>query len=849
MPNKRKHLLLLFALMLASFLPSRAQETKITLQTFLKNLETEFAVRFSYVEENIVDKEILLPQQKISLEEALELIEASTGLDVERISGAYFSLSLKTVFNICGVLLDADSNFPVSSATVEAVNTSKTALSNTNGRFALEGIPAKTVIRIRFLGYNTFYTTPEKLANPNCATLYLTPSIETLQEVVVQKFLANGITKTRDGNISLNTQSQGILPGLAEPDVLLSAQALPGVESIDESVSNINIRGGTNDQNLLLWDGIKMYNSGHFFGLISAFNPFITEKVTVIKNGTPAAYTDGVSGTIDIQSYNSVGDGFFGGIGFNLISADGYAHIKLSDKLAVQFSARRSITDYLQTPTYAQYFDRAFQDSKVSTQQDGTLDQDIERDENFYFYDATFKILYDVNPNHKVRVGALYANNLLDYTETLNSGSASETKSSGVRQFNLGVGGTLESIWGSNLKTHLSGYYTRYKLDAENRDLFTDQQLLQTNEVLETGVKAMADYQLGKRLNWLNGYQFYEVGITNIQDVNDPFFFSRIKGVVRNHAVFSEVKYTSGNGNLFLKAGGRLNYIERFNKFILEPRLSLSQKLGRYVAVEVLGEMKNQVTNQIIDLQRDFLGVEKRRWILANNKDIPVTTSRQASLGLNFNRSDFYVGIEGFYKEVDGITTSNQGFQNQGQFQRVTGSYAVKGVEMLINKKARNYSAWASYTYNKNDYTFEGIVPATFPNNLDVRHAVTFAGTYDIKNLKLAVGVNWRTGKPFTEPVEGNEVTQTSTGNFINYQDANSSRLPEYFRADASATYQFRISENTRATLGVAVLNLTSRENLLDIFYRLQSAQSTEVQRVESASLGITPNVSFRVFF
>ena len=87
------------------------------------------------------------------------------------------------------------------------------------------------------------------------------------------------------------------------PDILQKIQAIPGISSINESISNINIRGGSNDQNLLLWDGIKMYHSGHFFGLISAFNPYLTDKVTLTKNGTSSQYNDGVSGTITIGGF------------------------------------------------------------------------------------------------------------------------------------------------------------------------------------------------------------------------------------------------------------------------------------------------------------------------------------------------------------------------------------------------------------------------------------------------------------------------------------------------------------------------------------------------------------------
>jgi hypothetical protein len=81
------------------------------------------------------------------------------------------------------------------------------------------------------------------------------------------------------------------------PDIL-QYSSTPGVESTNESIANINVRGGTNDQNLMLWDNIKNV-SFHFFRLISAYNN-VTRKVIVSKWYTSAAYSDGVSSTINM---------------------------------------------------------------------------------------------------------------------------------------------------------------------------------------------------------------------------------------------------------------------------------------------------------------------------------------------------------------------------------------------------------------------------------------------------------------------------------------------------------------------------------------------------------------------
>jgi len=118
-------------------------------------------------------------------------------------------------------------------------------------------------------------------------------TIEMLPEVIVPSYIIKGISKLNNGSFEIDFSEFSLLPGLVETDVLRSIQAFPGIQSINENVSNISIRGGSHDQNLILWDGIKMYQSGHFFGLISMYNPQITQQVVLLKNGSDVSYTDG----------------------------------------------------------------------------------------------------------------------------------------------------------------------------------------------------------------------------------------------------------------------------------------------------------------------------------------------------------------------------------------------------------------------------------------------------------------------------------------------------------------------------------------------------------------------------
>lgn len=850
-----RHILFFFAFLLLLICPKSiiAQERSaptINLIAFIQSLEDKYDVKFSYVDEDIKEIQIKLPNNE-SLQGILSSIQDQTQIKIQKLNDRYYTLVKSTTVDICAFVLDNFKENTVVGSTVEVLGSTISGVTDFNGHFAFDNIPREAIIQIKHIGFKPLFVSAVELVNQNpCKSLLLDESYEQLDEVIVHQFLTTGLSKQSDASIQLNAEDFGILPGLIEPDVLQTIQALPGIKSIDETVSNINIRGGTNDQNLILWDGIKMYQSGHFFGLISAFDPYLTDKVTIIKNGTSAQYGDGVSGVLDIQTKNNIVDDYYGGAGFNLINGDIYGQIPMTQNMAFQFSARRSLTDFFNTPTYDEFFKRAFQDTQIKGSSGQT--DDIVRNENFYFYDFTGKLLYDINQDHKVRISFININNKLDYSEQ-NLTTLSETQSR-LNQTNLSFGGSLESHWTNDFSTKINAYYTRYDLVSENTTVNSPQLLSQENEVKETALKLNTRYEIRESLHWLNGYELKETGVFNFSDVTQPPYQNKIKGVIRSHSLFSELEYNSPNRKLYARGGARVNYIENldtFSEYIIEPRINVNYTLADNFKMEFLGEFKNQSTHQVVDLEQNFLGIEKRRWYLADPNNpllpLPITKSKQGSLGINYDHHSLYIGVEGFYKEVKGISARTQGFQSEGQFNEEIGQYEVKGIEFLINKKTANYSTWLSYTYNVNNYTFDDIVPRTFPNNLDVRHTVTFAGNYTYRDFKIGIGLNYRTGKPYTKPDANNPIDTSFFPNRINYQEPNSSRLPEYLRADASAIYDFDISPRIKATVGASVLNFTSRKNLLNIYYRLNN--NDEIETVESTSLGLTPNLSFRVKF
>jgi hypothetical protein len=246
----------------------------------------------------------------------------------------------------------------------------------------------------------------------------------------------------------------------------------------------------------------------------------------------------------------------------------------------------------------------------------------------------------------------------------------------------------------------------------------------------------------------------------------------------------------------------------------------------------------------VIDLQQDFLGIEKRRWTLANNNTIPIQKSNQVSLGLYFKNNNWLITFDNFYKKISGITSSSQGFQNQLEFVKSTGIYHVLGTEFLVQKNFGKFYTWMSYSYNDNQYEFNELSPAEFLNNFELKHCASWAGIYEWNSLKLALGCKWHTGKPITTP----QSTTINANNTIVYNTPNNSALNDFFQFNFSASKNWILSKNTTLQTNIAVLNILNTKNSINKFYRVNTTNNS-VESVSTYSVGRTPNINVKLSF
>ena len=812
----------------------QTSQEKIPIKEVLDSLSKQHKVQFNYKSDLIGGITVFPLSQKRTLIEHIKRLEGETSLLFTKIGTSIFTIT--KVFEICGYLQDVRSLKALEGATVRGTTDGK--ISDKEGFFKIKVVSLDEDVEIRFIGFRTIKRKARFFSTAQCSTIKMYEEEQQIAAVVVEGYLVRGIDKKSDGTTAINFSKFTALPGLIETDVLQTVQALPGITSIDETVSNINIRGGSHDQNLILWDDIKMYQSGHFFGLISSFNPQITNTATVITNGTDAAFTDGVSGSIQMNTDNQIQKDFKGSLGINFISADIFADIPFGEKSSLQLAARRSVNELFNTPTYDVYFDRVTQHTEI----EDNVESVVNSNQDFSFYDTSIRWLYSPSEKDRIRLNFILIDNNLTFDESSETIEVLETRESHLSQNSIAAGLSYEREWSDRFSTQLNLYNTDYKLQAINVNVLEQQRFLQENTVSETGIKSKGIYKWDNLLLEA-GYQFVESEVVNTNDIDVPRFLRRDSEVLREHAFFVQSNYQNRNGDFTIRPGIRLNYINEFDKFLIEPRLSIRKKLGQDFQLEALGELKHQNTSQIVNFQNDFLGVEKRRWQLADNDSIPILKSKQASLGIQYSSKGWLLDATGYYKEIDGITSQSQSFTTKYEFTRTRGSYNVVGVDFLVRKQVKNVSSWLSYSYMANEYAFNNLTEIQFPSNFDITHSLTLGTTYSNSNLNISAGFNYRTGKPTSVPLQGNEIVDEE----VNFDIANNTRVEEYFRVDASAVYKLKISEGLRSEIGASVWNAFNTKNTINNYYRI--GLDNTPNKFSRLALGLTTNFMFRLYF
>jgi len=833
------------------------------LKEVLIDLENKTSLLFSYSEEVIKNKTISLVNTSITEKQLLKELNKQTKLNFDKIAASQVLISApSTKINICGHLFDAKTKETLAFTNVLIKDTYRGVLSDENGYFEISNVNNDAIVFIQQIGFEKKYLKASSLTTKNCKHIFLISKDYELETVLITSYLTRGISKNTDGSISLKNDELSILPGLVEPDVFQSIQMIPGISSLDESVSDIQIRGGSSDQNLIYFDGIKLYNTGHFFGMISNINPYIVKNTKIYKGGASPEYGDRISGVIDISSDKDVPNTTTGGIGVNGTHGDAFVKTPLSKNVGLILSARRSYTDVFQTPTFDALSEKVFQNTKITTNSQATGqddDDDIIENigkEDFFFYDGNAKVIIQPSKNDNIAISGLITKNDLDFTVTDDDDLISDK----LIVKNEGASLLWQGTKFNKLNHSLKAYYSKFDGDYNNiitDDLVIEEENVRKNTVEDYGVDFNLTYPFNSTHAIKAGYQYSntdvffqlfrdQIEIDDDLPENTRDFNIERKSTNKANTLYSEYIYKTKNRG-FISLGIRGSHYSLVNNFFIEPRLNVEYPISKILRLKATVEKRYQPISQLIEFEDTQLRLENNIWTLSNNRDIPILSSLQYSAGILINVKGWTLDVDTYMKKIDGLTSFTNGFTNVSDEISI-GKSNITGLDFMLRKKIGLYRIWLGYTFNDVEYSFEKLQSTPFRGNNDITHNFRISNTFELNKWQLSLGWMYRTGSPFT-PIES---FNSSTGD-ISFGLINSQRLPNYHRLDASILYElFSTENNFKGTFGIALQNIYSRQIPILVSYHIDNNLDTgldELNQVQQLSLGFTPNATFRLYF
>jgi len=795
---------------------------------------------------------------------------------------------------LSGIVKSAENEETLPSANIMVKGTNIGTTSNVDGFFTLLNLPDdKVTLNVFYVGYHPIEVTVDLNEQKDGVVIALQPNDIELDGVVVSS-QSYKMIKATEGVSSIRVSPKDLqsLPSFGEVDIFRSLQLLPGISGTNESSSGLYVRGGTPDQNLVLLDGMTVYNVDHFFGFFSAFNADAVKDIQVFKGGYPAKYGGRVSSVVDLTGKTGDPNNFHMSGGINLLNAHASVEVPLWGKGSVLFTGRRSYTDFLESGLYRKIFDMLSQDE--DTQQSaqpgagggpgggfggqgafgGAQPQVNEVRPTFYFYDLNGKITF--RPTEKDNLALSVYSGKDDLSENsdfsrdivspnpdrIPNRSTSRTTSEETDWGNEGVSFKWSRQWSptfyTNFMTAYSHYFSDYNQNimAETSDSETDTLLnsinrsnVEDNNVKDFTLRLDNEWQLSNKHNlefgaWLSqtdvDYHFTRDDTLNILDRSESALLAA--GYVQDTwKVFDQLE---------VNAGIRANWYELTDKVYVEPRFSFKYKPTNYLTFKGATGSYHQFVNRVINENvtqgsRDF-------WLLADNDLIDVQSSWHYILGASLENEQFLFDVETYYKTLDGLSEFSLRFRrNDIELDQLffKGQGVAKGIEFLLQKKQGKFNGWVTYTLSQVQHEFETINDGNpFPALHDQRHEFKIVGNWEpSKKWRLSATWVYGSGKPYTQPESQYtiDLLDGSQFSYINVGEKNGERLPPYHRLDIAAHYLFKIGK-VDMDFGFSVFNLYNHTN---IWYREFDLTELPVVVNDITYLGITPNVSLNFSF
>jgi outer membrane receptor for ferrienterochelin and colicin len=770
----------------------------------------------------------------------------------------------RTNFTITGRIKDQTNGEPLPFATVNVEGTTIGAISNDDGYFTLYNVPSdRDVLVFKYLGYETqrFFLSPQ--VNMDNLFVELPPSAHALDEVMVvaQREDVLKIPEHSIGVIQTTAAKIADLPALGEKDLFRTFHLMPGISASNESSAGMYVRGGTPDQNLVLYDGFTIYHQEHLMGVFSAFNTNAIKDVQLHKGGFDAKHGGRLSSVMEIigrtgndKHFNIGGD--VGFLGFNAFAEMPFKNEKGSFFIA----GRRSFQSFMYDKFTDVYTDK--QSGGMSGGPGGGFSMRNAQKPESYFYDLNAKLTWNPTKRDIFSLSFFNGEDVLDNsregfgTSTISGGITDETNWG-----NTGASAKWSRKWDNRLYTNALVSFSNY-YSLRNRQNSTtstsgraavmfDQNTDEHNNLWDYSLKIDNEFKINgsNKVEFGLNYSNYNINYRYAQSDTQNILNMKNKGNLLS--VYLQDKFTLAD-RLTLLPGIRLSYYDVTSRPYYEPRFQAFYKIGEYVNLKGSAGYYYQFVNRIV--REDISAGSRDIWLLSDDKGIPVSGSLHTVAGGSFETREFIFDVEAYYKRMNNLSeytlrfapslTDNAGYQ---EFFYNGEGYA-RGIDFLLQKKYGKLTGWIAYTLAESRYRFPVYGDGYFASNQDVTHEFKTVITYKPRrDLTLSATWIYATGKPFTEPVGAYSLTTPNSGSmsFIIVDKKNNARYPDYHRMDLLAKYDLSFIRSFNSSISVSLFNLYDRAN---VWYREYSFDQTHgVIATNINLLGFTPNVTLSI--
>ena len=777
----------------------------------------------------------------------------------------------KGPFNISGKVIDKASGETLPGAVIRIAYSDLNATSNADGYFTILNVPTDTCTVITsYIGYQTDRFELKNLDFKNMITINMFPSSNNLAEVMITDKKIDGVMTTDTRRVSvlqISPAKLNELPNIGEKDILRSFQLMPGISASNESSSGAYVRGGTPDQNLVLFDGFTIYQVDHLYGFFSAFNSNAVKDVQLYKGGFSSKFGGRLSSVTDISGKEGNKKDFSLGTDLSLLSANIFLETPVSDNSSLLMAYRRSY----QGPLYNKLFNQ-FNNTSTLTQSQrgpggpgGRGGAAAASTPISYFYDLNSKYTYRLGDKDIFSWSIYQGNDNLDNSRKINLPSFITGNDGGISinditdYGNLGSSAKWSRLWGSKLYTNTLVSYSTYKSDRDrsSKSTVTDSAGFSTEVSRGTIEKNMIeDFSLKSDWEWqgFNKTKLFFGGFVSKQNLRFNYMADTMMLINQYSKAYTGGVYGESemnpNEQLQFKAGLRSTWYDKTGRFYIEPRLSGTYSLNDQLTFKAAGGRFYQFANRV--LREDILSGSRDFWILSDGDVIPVSSANHYISGLSYETGDFLFDAEIYYKKLNGLTEYSQRQSPNPRSRTIeehfyNGQGFSRGIELLVQKKTGNFTGWLSYTLAESKNQFNTYGENYYYANQDNRHELKSVNMYRWKKWVFSATWILASGRPYTAPI-GSYSLDNMTGrreNYLTISGKNTERLPSYHRLDAAITMDIlKIDSRKAGTIGLSLFNIYNRKNT---WYKEYSIQDNQVITSDINYLGFTPNITLSI--